>query len=122
VARHLVVLAGKAAVETGDLSGSPVEAADRIYESLQATGIEVLYDDRQESPGVKFNDADLIGLPIRLTVSERAFNQGGVEFKRRDQVEKSILPLERADLDGGLIVLSQRLQEEIHHLYQDLRS
>ncbi len=42
---------------------------------------------------MKFNDADLIGLPIRLTVSERALNQGGVEFKRRDSQDKSILPL-----------------------------
>jgi prolyl-tRNA synthetase len=52
----------------------------------------VLYDDRDESPGVKFNDADLIGIPIRLTISERAARQGGVELKRRDQAEKRIVP------------------------------
>jgi prolyl-tRNA synthetase len=69
------------------------ETADRIYTDLQAAGVEMLYDDRDESPGVKFNDADLIGLPIRLTVSERALAQGGVEMKLRSKPEKSIIPL-----------------------------
>jgi prolyl-tRNA synthetase len=58
----------------------------------------VLFDDRQESPGVKFNDADLIGLPIRLTVSERALKAGGVEFKSRGRAEKEVLPLEQVIL------------------------
>jgi prolyl-tRNA synthetase len=83
---HLVVLAGRGASDTRSI-------ADQLYSDLQAAQIEVLYDDRQDSPGVKFNDADLIGLPIRLTVSERALNQGGVEFKRRNSSEKSVLPL-----------------------------
>ena len=60
--------------------GSGREAAIR---SLQTAGLEVLWDDRDERAGVKFNDADLIGLPIRLTVSERALSQGGVEMKLR---------------------------------------
>ncbi len=83
---HLVLLRGK---------GTPQaeETAENLYAGLQTAGIEVLYDDRDESPGVKFNDADLIGLPIRLTVSERAIAQGGVEMKLRRQSEKSILPL-----------------------------
>ena len=51
----------------------------------------MLYDDRDESPGVKFNDSDLIGLPIRLTISERALEQGGVEMKLRNKTEKSII-------------------------------
>jgi prolyl-tRNA synthetase len=70
----------------------PTEIAERLYEELQLIGLEVLFDDREESPGVKFNDADLIGLPIRLTVSERSLKSGGVEFKRRDLAEKSIVP------------------------------
>ncbi len=45
---------------------------------------------------MKFNDADLLGMPIRLTVSPRAFKAGGVEFKRRDQSEKRIIPLAEA--------------------------
>ena len=48
----------------------------------------MLYDDRLESPGVKFNDADLIGLPIRLTVSDRALKAGGVELNGRDSVRE----------------------------------
>ncbi|MCU0242883.1 MAG: His/Gly/Thr/Pro-type tRNA ligase C-terminal domain-containing protein, partial [Vicinamibacteria bacterium] len=77
--------------------GSPEvqEIADKLYSDLQAEGIEVLYDDRQESPGVKFKDADLIGLPVRLTVSERAIKAGGVESKRRDQAERRVVPLEQ---------------------------
>jgi prolyl-tRNA synthetase len=83
---HLLLLRGK---------GSPQaeQTAESLYADLQAAGIEVLYDDRDESPGVKFNDADLIGLPLRLTVSERALAQGGVECKLRTEGEKSILPL-----------------------------
>jgi prolyl-tRNA synthetase len=68
--------------------------AERLFADLQAAGLEVLFDDRDESPGVKFNDADLIGLPIRLTVSERSLKAGGVEFKRRDQAEKRMIPLD----------------------------
>ncbi|HEY5669151.1 MAG TPA: His/Gly/Thr/Pro-type tRNA ligase C-terminal domain-containing protein, partial [Anaerolineales bacterium] len=67
-------------------------AADQLYGDLLAEHIEVLYDDRDESPGVKFNDADLIGLPIRLTISERTLKQGNVEFKRRDSKEKELIP------------------------------
>ncbi len=84
---HLVLLTGRSA------GSQTVEMANQLYDQLRAAGIEALYDDRDESPGVKFNDADLIGLPIRLTVSERAFKAGGVEFKRRDQQDKEIIPL-----------------------------
>lgn len=84
---HLVVLPGKG-------EGEQVTAeADQLYADLQAAGIEVLYDDRSESPGVKFMDADLLGMPIRLTVSDRAHKAGGVEYKRRDQAEKRVIPL-----------------------------
>jgi prolyl-tRNA synthetase len=82
---HLIVLRGK-----GD--AGTLETAERLYTDLQAAGIEVLYDDRQETPGIKFNDADLIGLPVRLTVSERAAKSGGVEYKRRDRSEREVIP------------------------------
>ncbi len=84
---HLVLLRGKGSPQAED-------TANNLYADLQAGGVEVLYDDRDESPGVKFNDADLIGLPIRLTVSERALGQGGVEMKLRGKPEKRILPLD----------------------------
>ena len=59
------------------------EEAEALYEALQSVGIEVLYDDRNERPGVKFNDADLMGLPIRVTVSKRSLENGGYEIKLR---------------------------------------
>ena len=67
------------------------EAAERLYADLQSAGIEVLYDDRDERAGVKFNDADLIGIPIRLTVSKRSLEAGGIEFKLRRSSERIII-------------------------------
>ncbi len=62
-----------------------VEAAEKIAADLSAAGLDVLIDDRDERPGVKFKDADLIGVPIRLTIGDKALAEGGVEFKlRRD--------------------------------------
>lgn len=69
------------------------EAAEALYQELQAGGVEVLYDNREETPGVKFADADLIGNPIRLTVSARSLGQGGVEMKLRREKEVVIVPL-----------------------------
>jgi prolyl-tRNA synthetase len=83
---HLVLLRGKGMPQAE-------ETADKLYADLQAAGIEVLYDDRDESPGVKFNDADLIGCPLRVTISERALSQGGVELKLRAEPDKVIVPL-----------------------------
>ncbi|MFN7019807.1 MAG: proline--tRNA ligase [Phycisphaerales bacterium] len=62
------------------------DEADRIAASLSEAGVDVLIDDRDERPGVKFKDADLIGLPIRLTIGEKALAEGGVEFKLRRDV------------------------------------
>ena len=73
-----------------------ISAADDLYESLQAAGLSVLYDDRAESPGVKFNDADLIGLPVRVVASRRNLNQGVVEVKRRDSSDASQVPMDEA--------------------------
>ncbi|NKQ37324.1 MAG: proline--tRNA ligase [Chloroflexi bacterium] len=69
------------------------ETADSLYTQLREAGVEVLYDDRNEAPGVKFNDADLIGLPLRLTVSKRSLKSGGVETKLRRETEREIVPL-----------------------------
>ena len=57
--------------------------SDELYSSLWAAGVEVLYDDREESAGVKFNDADLLGLPLQLIVSARGLEAGTVELKER---------------------------------------
>jgi prolyl-tRNA synthetase len=69
------------------------EAADKLYQDLQSQGIEVLFDDRMESPGVKFNDADLIGVPFRITMSPRTLEGQNVEFKRRTDKKVQIMPL-----------------------------
>src|SRR5215212_5457273 len=66
------------------------ELADGLYERLISAGVEVLYDDRRESLGVKFKDADLIGAPIRLTLTPRSL-QWGVEIKARSDAEGSIV-------------------------------
>jgi prolyl-tRNA synthetase len=84
---HLVSLAKNRDDETG-------QQAEAIYQTLLAAGVEVLYDDRKESPGVKFADADLIGIPWRVTVSSRSLQNGGVEVKRRSESKAEIVPLD----------------------------
>jgi prolyl-tRNA synthetase len=85
---HLVALN----VERDDVRGT----ADRLFTDLQAAGLRVLYDDREETAGVKFNDADLLGMPWRLTVSPRTLERGGVELKHRTQKEFEPVPLDNA--------------------------
>ena len=71
------------------------EAGDRLYQEMQAAGIEVLYDDREDAAaGVKFNDADLLGLPVRLVVSPRNMKNGVVEVKGRTDSEAATVPLD----------------------------
>jgi prolyl-tRNA synthetase len=70
------------------------EMADQVYSALQAGGIDALFDDREERPGVQFADADLIGLPLRLTVSERSLRSGGIEVRRRDSTDSTIVAAE----------------------------
>ncbi len=90
---HLVNLGRDADEET-------TQAAEALYEDLLAQGFEVLYDDRDERAGVKFNDADLIGVPLRVTVSRRSLAQGGVEVKPRHVGERTVVPL--AELTGEI--------------------
>jgi len=89
---HLVALPHK------NDQGTTLAVAEQLYADLQTAGMEVLFDDREESPGVKFNDADLIGLPLRVTVSARGLEQGMIELKRRDQdkSQKQLIPLGEA--------------------------
>ncbi len=93
---HLVMLQGRMT----DL----VPVMDTLETELTACGLEPLVDDRAESAGVKFNDADLIGLPLRITLSERALKQGGVEFKLRGGGDSFIVPLEQAAERAGQIL------------------
>jgi prolyl-tRNA synthetase len=72
---------------------APQETADKLYTELEDAGIEVLYDDRNERAGVKFNDADLIGNPIRISVSPRTLDRGEAEIKLRAASEAQFVPL-----------------------------
>ena len=66
---------------------------------MKSHGIDVLIDDRDESPGVKFNDADLLGIPIRLVVSARNLAKKELEVKVRSQPESVMIKLETAQVD-----------------------
>ena len=100
---HLISLPWKSSAP----SDIGLKMADELYQRFQEAQIECLYDDREESPGVKFNDADLIGNPIRLTISERSIKNGGIEFKRRDLPEKTIISYEN---------IIPAIHDEINHL------
>jgi len=82
-----------------DLKNKKVnQFSEKAYKTLSEKQIEVLYDDRQDvSAGVKFNDADLIGIPVRLVISDKTLRQaqGGVEWKQRDKDKKELLSLEK---------------------------
>jgi prolyl-tRNA synthetase len=69
-----------------------VKEADRLYELLKADGVEVLYDDRDVRAGEKFADADLIGIPTRIVVSEKTMAQGGVEVSARADGPTTVVP------------------------------
>jgi prolyl-tRNA synthetase len=71
------------------------EEAERLYEELTAAGVETLFDDRDESLGAKFKDADLIGLPLRLTLTPRSIENGGVELRDRRSGETEIVAVEK---------------------------
>ncbi|HEY93117.1 MAG TPA: proline--tRNA ligase [Dehalococcoidia bacterium] len=68
--------------------------AENLYADLESQGLQVLYDDRKESPGVKFNDADLLGIPIRVIISPRTMETNSIEVKRRSEKESELVPIE----------------------------
>jgi len=80
------------------------EAAEKIYEAMEKAGLEVLFDDREEPAGVKLKDADLIGVPVRVVVSQKSLAAGGVEVARRDNGKSTVGPV-------------GKLAEEISNIY-----
>jgi prolyl-tRNA synthetase len=88
---HLVAISGK-----GKDVDAVKTAADRLYDHLTAAGVAVLYDDRDASPGVKFADADLLGMPIRLTLGAKGAARGIVERRNRKTGADDELPLDGA--------------------------
>ncbi len=99
------------------LQGAEAEA-DAVYRELTAAGVEVLYDDRGESAGVKFADADLLGMPLRITLGKRSLKEGGAELKRRDRPDKVIVPL--AELTARVKAEIAALESEIVDTLQDV--
>lgn len=75
---------------------SVADAAEKAYAKLESEGIETLYDDRQLRAGEKFSDADLLGIPVRITISKRTMEQGKVEFKLRKEPKAELITLEEA--------------------------
>jgi prolyl-tRNA synthetase len=92
---HLIALPGR-----GDAANEVLEVAERIYHDLADGGIDVLYDDRDVSPGVKFADADLVGVPVQLVVGAKGLARGVVERKLRATGQRAELPVD--DVLGGL--------------------
>ncbi len=82
-------------VLTGRKPAGELEAAEELYGQLKAAGLDVLLDDRDERAGVKFNDADLIGIPIRLTVGSRGLENGQIEMKLRHENDRTDVPLDQ---------------------------
>lgn len=81
--------------------------SQKIYDELLKAGVEVLWDDRDERPGVKFKDADLIGIPVRITVGKRA-GEGVVEYKLRRDTDRSEKSVEEAIEDAIVIVNAEK--------------
>lgn len=106
---YLISLVGKSTKDSQTLNS--IQVAEELYDKLTLAGFEVLFDDRDESPGVKFNDADLIGLPLRITVGEKSLRQGCVELKLRTSDERSLIPLQE---------LPDRLRQEIQILNSEI--
>jgi prolyl-tRNA synthetase len=87
--------------------------AERLYQEAWQQGVEMLLDDRDTTPGVKLNDADLIGLPLRLTLGPRSLKAGGAELKHRDGDETRIVPIE---------AIIPTLQAEVQRLLAESRA
>jgi prolyl-tRNA synthetase len=83
-------------------------AAEELYRELLAQGIEVLFDDRDERPGSKFKDADLLGIPLRVTVGARGLKEGAFELQERRSGERTPLPL-----TGAAVELAARIRREL---------
>jgi prolyl-tRNA synthetase len=88
---HVLALPGR-----GDTAAAVVDAADELAKALSTAGLDVLYDDRDVTPGVKFADADLLGMPIQLTVGAKGIARGVVERKVRATGARDDLPIATA--------------------------
>lgn len=113
IAPYQVMLVSLATERTPEVAA----AADQIYQQLRDAGIEVLYDDRDERAGVKFNDADLLGLPIRLTIGGKGLKSGIVECKVRRTGDSGEIGLDK--LVAGVQGLIDAEYAAIHSLLKE---
>lgn len=91
--------------------GRSREVADQLYDELVGRGVEVLLDDRDERPGVKFKDADLIGMPLRLVIGDKGLANGEVEFKERTAAKARMVKLE-AVVEQTVQAVRQAMSDE----------
>src|SRR5262249_56307459 len=84
---------GRGGAGRGEQGENVMAEAERVYDELQRAGLQVLFDDRDVSPGVKFADADLVGVPVQLVVGAKGVARGVVERKVRASGERDDLPL-----------------------------
>ena len=89
-----------------------LDLAKKLYDELWAAGIEVLWDDRDERPGVKFKDADLIGIPFRVTIGGKSLASGNIEFKPRSETDPK--KAELIPVDGAVRILAERVKTALH--------
>jgi prolyl-tRNA synthetase len=73
-----------------------LEASEKLYQNLLEQNVDVIIDDRDERAGVKFNDADLIGIPLRVTIGSKRLAEGKIELRSREKGETQILSMENA--------------------------
>ncbi len=91
---------------------SVAETAEQLYLALSDQGLEVLLDDRDERAGVKFNDADLLGIPVRVTVGLKGVGQGCVEIKLRGETQTETVPVDKA---------AAFIKDKVKNLYDSLK-
>ena len=89
-----------------------MEAAEGLYQSLSGQGMDILLDDRDLRAGSKFKDADLLGIPLRITIGTRTLKKGQVEMKMRSEPESSLIPLQEA---------SAHIGEKVQELYDSIK-
>ena len=95
-------------VPVSEKSERQMAAAEALYEALEDKGIDVLLDDRHERAGVKFKDADLIGMPLRITVGDKALDKGQLEYKIRATGESGFIAADNALAE--VLALLDRIQ------------
>ena len=98
---HVIITEVKPGDEVQD------QVSQKIYDELTSRGVEVIWDDRDERPGVKFKDADLIGIPVRITVGKLA-GEGKVEYKLRREADRHEMTVEEAISAAVEIVNKER--------------